>query len=108
MYAEGLCLLPLSLNVRFPHRSGAHRERVPVGIGKLGAHHLRDGQAASLRPLLDGLAQALKPNGPAQGGANALIERDANTGKAYLKLPMPSPQTVDKIMSFLRGLNAGT
>jgi hypothetical protein len=39
------------------HPSGAQRERIPVGIHKLGAHHFRDGQAAALRPLLDGLAQ---------------------------------------------------
>ncbi|HLX61164.1 MAG TPA: DEAD/DEAH box helicase [Planctomycetota bacterium] len=59
------------------------------------------------RALLEGLAQALKPNGAAQNGSSALIERDAKTGQAYLKLPMPSSETLVKITSFLSGLIAG-
>ena len=59
------------------------------------------------RALLDGLAQALKPNPEMKSAPNALIERDATTGQTYLKLPMPSSETVDKIVAFLRGLSAG-
>ena len=38
------------------YRSGANRESVPIGIDKLGTHHLRDGQAGGVCPLENGVA----------------------------------------------------
>jgi superfamily II DNA or RNA helicase len=55
------------------------------------------------------LGQALQagtPEGPSQDGkvAPGLLARDEKTGETYLKLPVPDPETVTKVMEVLGGL----
>ncbi|HEY3324019.1 MAG TPA: DEAD/DEAH box helicase [Planctomycetota bacterium] len=64
---------------------------------------------ASGRALLDGLERVVSAaQQPATPGAPApaspLVETDARTGQSYLKLPMPSPETVQKIAALLQRL----
>ena len=65
------------------------------------------------RAFLDGLERALQPAAAQTSAAGqpsaseALVERDAKTGQAFLKLPMPSRETVEKIALVLRALTGG-
>ena len=61
---------------------------------------------AAGRAFLDGLERALQPQAPQPGEpkppAEAIVERDDKTGRTYLKLPMPSRETVEKIAQVLQ------
>jgi hypothetical protein len=63
------------------------------------------------RALLDGLERALRPQAvrarDARPGADVMVEQDTKTGQAYLKLPMPSRETIEKIAVVLRALTGG-
>ncbi len=53
--------------------------------------------------FLQKLGQTLAAGGGA-GAAGALIQRDARTGENYLKLPLPNPDALRKIMGLLQTL----
>jgi len=63
--------------------------------------------------LLDKLGQALvtgKTGGqPAAGPGlpSGMVARDQQTGQPYLKLPLPEPETMQKIMELLAALTQG-
>ena len=65
------------------------------------------------RAFLDGLEQALQPAAAkaqqpgAPSAASTLVERDPKTGQSYLKLPMPSPEAIEKFALILRALTGG-
>jgi superfamily II DNA or RNA helicase len=66
-----------------------------------------DGLLAAGRNFLDNLERALKPaaaGGPPPGD-NPLVERDPKTGQTYLKLPMPSQETLATLTTVLRALS---
>jgi superfamily II DNA/RNA helicase len=61
------------------------------------------------RSLLDGIARAVLPpsEGPATARASgASIERDESTGQNYLRLPMPSPDALQKALAAIATLIA--
>ncbi|MBK6350993.1 MAG: DEAD/DEAH box helicase [Proteobacteria bacterium] len=53
--------------------------------------------------LVDALAAASRPAGEAE---HPWVERDARTGQAHLRLPLPAPETVGRIAEVLTGLAA--
>jgi superfamily II DNA or RNA helicase len=63
--------------------------------------------------LLERLGQALvagktgKPSGAGLSAAGGLVTRDEQTGQPYLKLPLPEPETMQKIAELLAGLTKG-
>ncbi len=58
--------------------------------------------------LLDKLGQALATSqSDTQGPANQLIARDEQTGQSYLKLPLPEPQQMQKIVDLFGALTRG-
>jgi SNF2 family DNA or RNA helicase len=60
------------------------------------------------RAFLDGLERTLQPAAAqASRGGETMVERDPQTGQAYLKLPMPSRETIEKIALVLRALTGG-
>lgn len=56
-------------------------------------------------PLLEVGLQFL--NGLAKGGTSPLLETDRETGRTYLKLPVPEPATVQRLADALRELLKG-
>lgn len=62
-------------------------------------------------PLLDAGLKLIESLAAAQTGAPAqsspLLETDAKTGKSYLKLPVPEPETLQRLGTALQGLLAG-
>ena len=58
--------------------------------------------------LAETIAAAHAGNGSEQTkAASPWVETDAQTGKSYLKLPMPEPETVQRLAGALAGLLAG-
>ena len=64
--------------------------------------------------LLDKLAQAISSGGAAQTGEaggfklpGAALTRDEQTGQSYLKLPLPEPETIEKIVDVFAALTGG-
>ncbi|MGH8629550.1 MAG: hypothetical protein ACREU7_02125, partial [Burkholderiales bacterium] len=58
--------------------------------------------------LVETLANAQRGRGEAGAGpAKSWIETDAQTGKAYLKLPLPEPEAVQRLAGALTQLLAG-
>ena len=61
--------------------------------------------------FLTGLGHALSQDAPPQEvmkrEIQAMIGKDETTGKAYLKIPLPGPETVQGILTALGGLLAG-
>jgi hypothetical protein len=54
--------------------------------------------------LLEALTAAGRPAG--DGPEHPWMERDRGTGQAHLKLPLPEPETVNRIADLLAGLSA--
>ena len=68
--------------------------------------------AAAGQSLLEKLTQALTPGkagGPSAGAAapGSLVVRDEPTGQPYLRVPLPEPETLQKIVELFRGLVGG-
>ena len=52
--------------------------------------------------LLEALTAAGRPGG--EGPEHPWVERDRSTGQAHLKLPLPEPETINRIADLLAGL----
>ena len=69
--------------------------------------------AAAGQSLLEKVTQALgggqAGKGPpsAAGMTDGLLARDDRTGQTYLKLPLPEPETIEKIFTLLRAFTGG-
>ena len=60
--------------------------------------------------LLDKLGQALATGAKSASGGGSpgsLVSHDQQTGQSYLKLPMPEPETVQKIVDLFGALTKG-
>jgi hypothetical protein len=62
--------------------------------------------------LLMGIGQALAQNGASPREAvekqmKAIIGKDETTGKPYLKIPLPEPESIQNILSAIGGLLTG-
>ncbi|MGO8688336.1 MAG: DEAD/DEAH box helicase [Thermoguttaceae bacterium] len=69
--------------------------------------------AAAGQSLLEKVTQALGGGQPgkgppaAAGMTDGLLARDDRTGQTYLKLPLPEPETIEKIFTLLRAFTGG-
>ncbi len=98
-----------------PPESEERSELIPArGRKRLGTSEATARETASADPwaglLQTGLAFLQQLQSAAQPGASkksSLLERDPQTGAAYLKLPMPKPEALDQIMQALSGLLRG-